>query len=229
MGVTPGDRVGILSTTLAEDLAAALHRAVLERDAWPYVALEPPGLAADLYRHAHPRHRTEAAADPHGRGRRARRLRTDRGPGQHHRAGRRGPRGGGRGGDRPPAVSGGVAQAALDRHDPAHPGAGPAGSDEHGAVRRVRHPGALPGPAGPGPGLARSQRHAGGDGRAADPGVGDPHRGRGHRHPPRRRRSHLDQLRRPPQHAQRRGLHRAPRALGQRDHPFHRCPPGPAV
>ncbi|MGZ4176642.1 MAG: aminopeptidase, partial [Solirubrobacteraceae bacterium] len=60
MEVRPGDRVGILSTTLAADLAAALHRAVLERDAWPYVSLEPPGLAADLYRHAHERHRTEA-------------------------------------------------------------------------------------------------------------------------------------------------------------------------
>ena len=59
MGVGPGDRVGILSTTLAADLAAALHRAVLARDAWPFVALEPPGLAADLYRHARERHRTE--------------------------------------------------------------------------------------------------------------------------------------------------------------------------
>jgi aminopeptidase len=59
MSVTPGDRIGILSTTLAQELAAALHRAVLERDAWPYVALEPPDLAADLYRHAHARHRSE--------------------------------------------------------------------------------------------------------------------------------------------------------------------------
>ena len=59
MAVAPGDRVGILSTTLAQDLAAALHRAVLERDAWPYVALEPPGLAADLYRVAGSRHRSE--------------------------------------------------------------------------------------------------------------------------------------------------------------------------
>jgi aminopeptidase len=59
MGVDPGDRVGIFSTTLADDLAKALHRAVLERDAWPYVALEPPGLSADLYRHAHTRHRSE--------------------------------------------------------------------------------------------------------------------------------------------------------------------------
>jgi aminopeptidase len=59
MGVGPGDRVGIRSTTLAADLAAALHRAVLARDAWPFVTLEPPGLAADLYRHAQDRHRTE--------------------------------------------------------------------------------------------------------------------------------------------------------------------------
>jgi aminopeptidase len=59
MEVGPGDRVGILSTTLAADLATALHRAVLQRDAWPYVSLEPPGLAADLYRHARERHRTE--------------------------------------------------------------------------------------------------------------------------------------------------------------------------
>jgi aminopeptidase len=60
MAVSPGDRVGIRSTTLAADLAAALHRAVLERDAWPYVILEPPGVAADLYRYARERHRTQA-------------------------------------------------------------------------------------------------------------------------------------------------------------------------
>jgi len=59
MEVRPGDRVGVRSTTLAADLAAALHRAVLQRDAWPYVTLEPPGVVADLYRHAHHRHRTE--------------------------------------------------------------------------------------------------------------------------------------------------------------------------
>ncbi len=59
MGVQPGDRVGIMSTTLAGDLARSLHRAVLERDAWPYVALEPPGLSADLYRLASARHRSE--------------------------------------------------------------------------------------------------------------------------------------------------------------------------
>jgi len=50
MSVAPGDRVGILSTTLAADLAAALNRAVLDRDAWPYIALEPPGAAAERLR-----------------------------------------------------------------------------------------------------------------------------------------------------------------------------------
>src|SRR6185312_12437057 len=43
----------------SDTLAGGLHRAVLERDAWPYVALEPPGLAADLYRLAGSRHRSE--------------------------------------------------------------------------------------------------------------------------------------------------------------------------
>jgi aminopeptidase len=59
MQVAPGERVGIFSTTVAQELAMALHRAVLERDAWPFVRLEPPGLAADLYRHGADRHRSE--------------------------------------------------------------------------------------------------------------------------------------------------------------------------
>lgn len=58
--VRPGDRVGVFSSTLAEDLAVALHRAVLERGAWPYVHLEPPVLAGDFYRFAGARHRTES-------------------------------------------------------------------------------------------------------------------------------------------------------------------------
>jgi aminopeptidase len=56
--VEPGDRIGVYSTTLAADLALALQRAILDRDAWPYVRLEPPGLAAEFYRHARTRHRT---------------------------------------------------------------------------------------------------------------------------------------------------------------------------
>ncbi|MGH2856653.1 MAG: aminopeptidase [Solirubrobacteraceae bacterium] len=57
--VAPGDRIGVFSTTLADDPAIALHRAILERDAWPYVRLEPPSLAAQFYRHAGDRHRGE--------------------------------------------------------------------------------------------------------------------------------------------------------------------------
>ncbi|MFZ0090669.1 MAG: aminopeptidase [Solirubrobacteraceae bacterium] len=55
--VAPGDRVGVYSSTLAEPLAVALHRAILQRDGWPYVRLEPPSLAADFYRHGGERHR----------------------------------------------------------------------------------------------------------------------------------------------------------------------------
>ncbi len=60
MSVGPGDRVGVFSTTLAEPLALALHRAILERDAWPFIRLEPPALNGDLHRYARERHRTQA-------------------------------------------------------------------------------------------------------------------------------------------------------------------------
>jgi aminopeptidase len=59
MQVGPGDRVGIFTTTLGQELALALHQAVLERDAWPFVRLEPPSLGAEFYRHARERHRSE--------------------------------------------------------------------------------------------------------------------------------------------------------------------------
>lgn len=57
--VAPGDRVGVFSTTLAQELALALHRAILERDAWPFVRLEPPALQGQLHRHARERHRSQ--------------------------------------------------------------------------------------------------------------------------------------------------------------------------
>ncbi|HWE10149.1 MAG TPA: aminopeptidase [Solirubrobacteraceae bacterium] len=60
MRVAPGERVAVYSTTLAEELALAVSAAVLERDAWPYVRLEPPRLGSDFYRHARDRHRSEA-------------------------------------------------------------------------------------------------------------------------------------------------------------------------
>ncbi|HEY5430010.1 MAG TPA: aminopeptidase [Solirubrobacteraceae bacterium] len=57
--VQAGDRVGVFSSTLAEDLATALHAAILQRDAWPFVRLEPPGLGAEFFRHGGERHRGE--------------------------------------------------------------------------------------------------------------------------------------------------------------------------
>jgi aminopeptidase len=58
--VAPGDRVLVESTTLAEPLAVALHRAILERDAWPFLHLAPTGTTADIYRFGNERHRTQA-------------------------------------------------------------------------------------------------------------------------------------------------------------------------
>jgi aminopeptidase len=57
--IAPGDRVGVFSTTLAGELARALHDAILDRDGWPYVRLEPPGVGGAFYRHARTRHRAE--------------------------------------------------------------------------------------------------------------------------------------------------------------------------
>jgi aminopeptidase len=57
--VQPGARVLVESTTLAEPLAIALHRAILERDAWPFVRLAPPSLAAEFYRYAGERHTSQ--------------------------------------------------------------------------------------------------------------------------------------------------------------------------
>jgi aminopeptidase len=57
--VAPGERVLVDSTTLAEPLALELHAAILDRDAWPFVRLTPSALAAEFYRHARERHRTQ--------------------------------------------------------------------------------------------------------------------------------------------------------------------------
>ncbi len=56
LDVQPGAKVMVGSTTLAEDYASALQRAILERDAWPFISLAPPSAAADLYRHGRERH-----------------------------------------------------------------------------------------------------------------------------------------------------------------------------
>jgi aminopeptidase len=54
--VQPGQQILISTTTLAEEAAVALHRAVLERGAWPLLRLTPGGLDADFYRHARDQH-----------------------------------------------------------------------------------------------------------------------------------------------------------------------------
>ena len=59
--VEPGQRVVVSSTTLAEPYAQALHAAILERDAWPFVWLTPPSLGSDLYRHGGERHFSQAS------------------------------------------------------------------------------------------------------------------------------------------------------------------------
>ena len=57
--VQPGQRVLVESTTLALSLAVELNRALLEREAWPFVRLTPPSMAGDFYRHARERQRAE--------------------------------------------------------------------------------------------------------------------------------------------------------------------------
>jgi aminopeptidase len=42
----------VSTTTLAEPAVRALHRALLERGAWPLLRLAPPSLTEDFYRHA---------------------------------------------------------------------------------------------------------------------------------------------------------------------------------
>jgi aminopeptidase len=54
--LAPGQQVLINTTTLAVPLVRALHRAVLERDAWPMLRVTPPSLDADFFRYAGDRH-----------------------------------------------------------------------------------------------------------------------------------------------------------------------------
>jgi aminopeptidase len=50
--VAAGQQVLVGGTTLAQAPVRAVHRALLERGAWPLLRLSPPGVAADFYRHA---------------------------------------------------------------------------------------------------------------------------------------------------------------------------------
>ena len=47
-----GQQVLVSTTPLAADLVRALHRALLERDAWPVLRVTPPEIAADFYEYA---------------------------------------------------------------------------------------------------------------------------------------------------------------------------------
>jgi aminopeptidase len=50
--VGAGEQVLIAASTLAEPLVSALHRALLQREAWPLLRLSPPSLMVDFYRYA---------------------------------------------------------------------------------------------------------------------------------------------------------------------------------
>jgi aminopeptidase len=60
--VRPGQQILVETTTLAQELASALHSAILERDAWPLLRITPPGIGnpvnrgAEFFRHARERH-----------------------------------------------------------------------------------------------------------------------------------------------------------------------------
>jgi aminopeptidase len=46
---TDGDQILVSTTTLAHELAAALHRALLRRGAWPLLRIAPTGIERDIY------------------------------------------------------------------------------------------------------------------------------------------------------------------------------------
>jgi aminopeptidase len=50
--VEPDQQVLLVSTTLAEEIVLAVHRAVLERGAWPLLRISPAGAGADFFRFA---------------------------------------------------------------------------------------------------------------------------------------------------------------------------------
>jgi aminopeptidase len=56
LDVRAGESVLVRSTTLAEPLLLEIHRAILERDAWPLMRVELPGQTLAFYEHARERH-----------------------------------------------------------------------------------------------------------------------------------------------------------------------------
>jgi aminopeptidase len=57
----PGHQVLVETTTLAQEVAVAMHAALLDRGAWPLLRLEPTELEAQFYRHAQDRQLDEFA------------------------------------------------------------------------------------------------------------------------------------------------------------------------
>ena len=154
----------VVATTLADAAArAALHGAILERGAWPLLRCRAPMCSP---RASTPRAATGSSTGSRRsswpRSRRPTRSSRIDAPAEHPRAGRRRPgadRAGGAGARAAPARRG---WRALVRDDLADAGAGAAGRDERGRLRRVRRRGALfldrPDPVG---GLARAERAPG--------------------------------------------------------------------
>ncbi|HEV2752722.1 MAG TPA: aminopeptidase [Solirubrobacteraceae bacterium] len=56
LDVEPGNQVLVRSSALAAPLLRELQRAILERDAWPLLRVDLPGLAPGFYAHARERH-----------------------------------------------------------------------------------------------------------------------------------------------------------------------------
>jgi aminopeptidase len=54
--VAPGQQVMVVTTTNAEPVTTALHAAILDRDAWPILRVNPAAVGAQFYRHARDRH-----------------------------------------------------------------------------------------------------------------------------------------------------------------------------
>ncbi len=216
------DYVLVFSTPQAAPLVRALHRAVIARGAWaPGLRIAIPGVAEDFYKLA-----SDELLDAFPPQELAEMERIDAylridAPGNTRALA-----------DVDPAVLARAARARSPIQEarmgkrwcgtlwPTPALAQEAGmSDDDYAAFVERRP--VPRPSGPGGGLARAVRPPGEARRAPRPGARDPHRGGRDRPAPARRRSHLDQLGRQAQHAERRGVHRPARGLGQRDHPVH--------
>ena len=60
--VEPGHQVMVLAPSAAEPLVLALHRAILDRDAWPLLRLSPSGVTEQFYAHAQERHLSHHAS-----------------------------------------------------------------------------------------------------------------------------------------------------------------------